>query len=97
MIINKPQIGELWMQVRDRKKLATILAIQEKTHRDVAHAAGWKSHSIVGRIIRGEVTTVEPERALRIAEYLGVPVDDLFIVRVTTQPVQADHARSVAS
>lgn len=68
----------------DRKKLAKLMLIQEKTHRDVAHAAGWSSHSYVGRLLSGEVNTLRPEAALRIAKFLGVGVDDLFVTRVST-------------
>lgn len=71
------------MQLRDRKRLATLMLIQEKSQREVANAAGWSSHSYLGRLIRGEVDTLEPEPALRIARYLGVGVDDLFMVRVS--------------
>jgi transcriptional regulator with XRE-family HTH domain len=73
------------MQVRDRKKIARLMVIQDATQVDVAGAAGWNSHSIVGRILRGEVTTVTPERAIRIANFFQVPVDDLFVTRVSTQ------------
>lgn len=77
--------GELWMHLRDHKKLASILVIQDVTHRQLAQAAGWKSHSYVGRLTRGEVKSLEPEAALRIAKFLGLPVDDLFLIKMSTQ------------
>lgn len=77
------------MQVKDRKKIARLMVIQEATQEDVQRAAGWKSHSIVGRILRGEVTTVTPERAVAIADFFQVPLDDLFITRVSTPASQS--------
>lgn len=42
--------------------------------------------------MRGEVDTLDPEPALRIARYLGVGVDDLFMPRLSS-----DTAPSVTS
>lgn len=74
---------EVWMQLKDRKQLAKLMVIQNVSQRDLAKAAGWKTHSYLGRLMRGEVTTLEPEPALRIAKFLGVGVDDLFLTRVS--------------
>lgn len=79
-------IGELWMLLRDHKKLARLMVIQEVSQRQLAAAAGWKSHSYLGRLLRGKVKSLEPEAALRIAEYLRVPVDDLFAIKVSKIP-----------
>lgn len=68
--------GDLWMLVRDHKKLARLLVIQEISHRQLASALGWRSHSYVGRLVRGEIRSLDPEAALRIAKILQVPVDD---------------------
>lgn len=81
------------MRLRDRRKLATILIVQDVSHRRLAEAAGWRSHSIVGRLLRGELTTVEPKRALRIARFLGLPVEDLFAVQVTGETGQTDQRK----
>ena len=82
------------MQVKDRKKMARLMVIQEATQEDVQRAAGWKSHSIVGRILRGEVTTVTPERAVAIADFLRVPLDDLFVTRVSTHASQSGASKA---
>lgn len=79
-------IGELWMLLRDHKKLAKLMVIQEVSQRQLAAAAGYKSHAYMGRLLRGEVKSLEPEAALRIAEYLGMPVDDLFAIKVSRNP-----------
>lgn len=75
---------EVWMQLKDRKQLAKLMVIQGASQRDVAKAAGWKTHSYLGRLLRGEARTLEPEPALRIANFFGVGVDDLFLTRVSS-------------
>lgn len=71
------------MQLRDRKKLARLMVIQGISQRKLAQAAGWESHTFLGRLLRGQVTTCKPEAAVRIAQTLGVPVDDLFLTRMS--------------
>lgn len=85
--------GEIFMVLRDRKRLATLMVIQEVSQRDLAKAAGWSSHSYVGRLLRGEVKTLEPEPALRIANHLRVAVDDLFLVKVTSVSGRLDPVK----
>lgn len=80
--------GDLWMLIRDHKKLARLLVIQEISHRDLARALGWKSHSYVGRIVRGKVRSLDPEAALRIAKILQTPFDDLFAIKVSSEDGQ---------
>lgn len=70
------------MELRDRKKLARLMVVQEVSQRELAAAAGWKSHSYLGRLMRGDVKTLETDPALRIAHYLQVGVEDLFLTRV---------------
>lgn len=68
------------------QKLAKLMVIQDVSHRKLAVAAGWKSHSYVSRLLRGEARTLDVEPALRIAAFLGVGVDDLFLTKVTSNP-----------
>ena len=75
-------LGEVYMEVRDRKKLARLMIVQDETQRSLSAAAGWKSHSYLGRLLRGEVKTLDTDAAIRIAHKLRVPIDDLFITRV---------------
>ena len=85
-------LPELFMKLTDRKRLAKLMLIQGVSQREVATAAGWKSHSYLGRLLRGDVDTLEPEPALRIARFLGVGVDDLFMPRLSTDTAQS-HQR----
>ena len=83
------------MQIRDLKMLQKLMVIQGVSQRHLATAAGYRSHAYMGRILRGEVNTLEPEAAVRIAHFFRVGVDDLFLVRVSTrsgEPVRSDVA-----
>jgi len=55
------------------------MLIQRTSQANVARAAGWGSHTSVGRLLRGEWTHVKDDQAQAIAEHLGVEVDDLFM------------------
>jgi transcriptional regulator with XRE-family HTH domain len=80
------------MKLIDRKRLAKLMAIQGVSARQLAKAAGWKSHSYMNRLLKGTVSSLEPEPAVRIARHLGVGVDDLFMPRLSTDT--AHNAKS---
>ena len=67
------------MILKDRRKLAKLMVIEGLTHRDLARVAGYRAHSHVSRLVRGEVDTLSTDAALRIAHRLGVAVDALFL------------------
>lgn len=69
------------MQLINLKRLKTLMVVQEVSQRELATAAGYKSHAYMGRLLRGEVDTLDKDAALRVALYLGVGVDDLFVLR----------------
>lgn len=77
------------MRLTDRKKLQKLMVIQDVTQRELAQAAGWRSHSYLGRLLRGTVDTLDVEPAVRIAKYLGVGTDDLFVARVSSDSRQS--------
>lgn len=79
------------MILKDRRKLAKLMAIDELTHRDLAQVAGYRAHSHVSRLLRGEVDTLSSDAALRIADRLGVAVDDLFLPVASRNPEQPVH------
>jgi transcriptional regulator with XRE-family HTH domain len=78
------------MVLTDRKKLAKLMLIQGVSGRQLAAAAGYRSHTYLQRLLRGEVTTLDVDPAVRIALFLGVGVDDLFVART-----DSDAGRSV--
>lgn len=71
------------MILQDRKRLAKLMVIQGVSQRRLSQAAGWRSHSYLGRLLRGEVRSLDTEAATRIACTLGVGVDDLFLARMS--------------
>lgn len=72
------------MELIDSKKLRKLMVIQDVSQRELAIAAGYKTHSYLGRLLRGDVKTLNTDPALRIAHYLGVPSDDLFLTKMST-------------
>ena len=83
---------EAWMILKDRIRLATLMTINNVRQRELAEAAGWKSHGHVGNLLRGTKRTVTPASAIRIADRLGVSVEDLFTPRASTK--RAPHVRT---
>lgn len=74
---------EAWVVLRSGRALQKLMILQNVSHRQLAAAAGWRSHSYVGRLINGSAKSVEVASAVRIAERLSVRVDDLFLVRAS--------------
>lgn len=90
-------LPELWMILKDPKQLAKLMAIQGVSARTLARKAGWGSHSYMNRLLGGQVKTLKTDPALRIAHYLGVGVDDLFMVAASTDGAHsAAQERTVA-
>lgn len=75
---------DVYMKLEDPRKLARIIAIEGVSMRSVARAAGWSSHTYLQRLLRGEVNTLRPEPAMRIAAYLHVAVDDIFVAKLSS-------------
>jgi hypothetical protein len=82
------------MKLKDRKRLARLIEIQEVSKRAVARAAGWKSHTYLLRLLDGRATTCEPIPAMRIAAFLQVDVGDLFLSKVTSVDGRSDQERA---
>lgn len=72
------------MEIKSLKRLRTLMEINEVSQRQLAIAAGYKSHAYMGRILRGEVKTMDGDAALRLAAFFKVAVDDLFLIRVSS-------------
>lgn len=76
--------GRVRMLVRDPGRIVVLMALTRVSTRQLAQDAGWRSHTYLLRVLSGEVRSVQAEPAMRIAEVLGVSVDDLFLPWVTT-------------
>lgn len=78
------------MKVLDPKKIVKLMVIQGVTQRELAEVAwGVKNHSYLGRILRGEIKSIRSDPAIRIAAYLGVGMDDLFVAKVSSESAQS--------
>lgn len=87
---------EVWMLVKNPKTIARLMIVQNVSQRKLAKKAGYKSHAYMGRILRGEVKTLDPAAAVRIAKFLGVGVDDLFLVRTSSDDGHNGHREGAA-
>jgi transcriptional regulator with XRE-family HTH domain len=85
------------MRVIDPKRILKLMAIQDVSARTLAEEVGYSSHSYITRILRGEITTVTPERAARIARFFGVGIDDLFVGRLSTDAGRVDKRKEPAA
>lgn len=88
-ITRNQRITEVWMQVIDHKRIGKLMVIQDISGRQMSTMVGWSSHTYMQRILRGEIRSVDPEVAVKIAAILGVGVDDLFLPRVSTDTAQS--------
>lgn len=91
------QLGVIWMELRDRKKLARLMIVQDVSQRQLAKAAGWRSHSYLGRLLKGTAKNLDTTPALRIAHFLQVGVEDLFLTRVDNETAHDDKRKGQAA
>lgn len=87
----------MYLPEDSRVKLLKLMTIQGVSGRELAtKGAGWKSHTYMQKLLRGEKRTLDTAPAVAIAHYLGVGVDDLFLTKATRDAGQS-HARRRAS
>jgi transcriptional regulator with XRE-family HTH domain len=79
------------VRLHNLRGLRTLLVVRDVSQRQLAHAAGYRSHAYVGRIVRGEVDTLEPEAARAIAAYLQVDLGFLFEPRSSGEAARHEH------
>lgn len=71
------------MKVKDAELLRRLMESKGFTARQMSRDLGWSSHSYMNRILTGKVTTVTPDSAMKIAYLLQIPVDLIFVPRVS--------------
>lgn len=82
------------MELRNLKKLKMLMELNDLSTRDLAEIAGYKSHTHIARVLRGEYKTLPPDRALRIVAFFKQGVDDLFFVRVSNDTGENDRSNA---
>lgn len=83
------KLPEIWMELRDRTLLAELMETHNVSARQMSREVGWKSHTYMQRLLRGQAKNVEPVAAARIAYRLKVPFNLLFATRVSGEPAQS--------
>lgn len=71
---------EVWMRLKNRQLLLNMMDRRGVSTRRLSLAVGYKSHAYLARLLRGEINTLPTGRALLIAHYFQVGVDDLFVL-----------------
>ena len=89
-----PTITEFWMELKDHTLLAELMETKRISARTLARDAGWKSHTYLQRLLRGEVRTLKAEPAARIAYRLEVPFSLLFVGRASEDSGQSERRKS---
>lgn len=76
------------MELIEPKKLAKLMVIQGISQRQLAEDIGWRSHTFIARLLKGEAKSLSPEPAIKIALRLQVGIDDLFLAK-TSNDIEA--------
>lgn len=85
------------MELRSLKMLRKLMLIHDDmSGRDLAQIAGYKSHTYIARVLRGEYKVIGNDHALRIAAHFKVGVDDLFLVRTSSHTEHIDQAKAAS-
>lgn len=71
------------MKIKDADLLRRLMEAKGYSARRLSREMGWDSHSYMNRILAGRVGTVTPDAAVKIAYLLQVPVDLVFVPRVS--------------
>lgn len=82
-------ITEIWMEVRDLTLLLELMETKKISARALARDAGWKSHTYLQRLLRGEEKTLKAEPAARIAYRLEVPFNLLFVTHASDKSARS--------
>ncbi|WP_158548183.1 helix-turn-helix domain-containing protein [Desertihabitans brevis] len=87
------------MQVRREapRRIKGTLMIKGRSQRWLAQQCGFESHSYIGRILAGKVTTVTADTAVKLAAVLEIPLDDLFVPKVSSTSYRSGKQREVAA
>ncbi|WP_370291529.1 helix-turn-helix domain-containing protein [Nocardioides sp.] len=95
MGINNHPITELYMLVKDADLIRRLMESKGLTARRISRDMGWSSHSYLNRVLNGQVRSVTPDAAVKLAYLLQVPVDLIFVPRVSGDTRQ--NVRRMAS
>lgn len=81
------------MVLKDRKMLGRLIALQDWSIRSLAKSSGFRSHSYLNRLVLGQVSTCSAERAVALCANLQVPLDSLFLTKMSSDQERVSTAR----
>ena len=90
MAVTHP-ITELYMLVKDADLIRRLMESKKVSARQISRDMGWTSHSYLNRILAGKVRSVSPDAAVKLAYLLQVPVDLIFVPRVSGETRQNER------
>lgn len=73
----------------DPERLRARIKAKGFTLRSFSHEVGWSSHGYLNKLLAGEAKTMRTDPALRMAYLLDLPLDVLFVTRVSTNSAPA--------
>jgi transcriptional regulator with XRE-family HTH domain len=78
-----------WMRLRSSDTLRALMAQSDMSFKDLADYVGC-SKGFISHLLAGRRTSCKPETARRIAGVLHVPVDVLFMPKLSTSSTPVD-------
>lgn len=84
------------MKLRDPRVLAKLMAIQGVSYRRLAHEVGYPNHSVVRRLVTGQLHSVADDKAAKMAAVFDVAVDALFLSEPSTKTAHISHKKEAA-
>lgn len=82
------------MLVKDPDLLRRLMEAKGLSSREISRQMGWGSHSYFNRVLAGRVPSVTTDAAVKIAYLLQVPVDLIFVARVSGDSRQVVQRRA---
>lgn len=85
-----------WMKLQSGEILRAFMRQRGISERTLARYAGC-SRAFIGHLLHERRTTCTPELAVKIAEALSVPVEGLFMPRMSNGSTQKARSRGAAA
>lgn len=79
------------LKLLSRTRLLKLMTISGVSQRDLAAAAGYASHTHIGRLLKGSTDRLPVDKAEAVAEYLDVPLGALFDLEGSSVTGQIDQ------
>lgn len=88
-------LPECWMEIKDLEFFRDKIDDSPLNRRQIAALVGWRSHSYLNKLYKGDAKTLKVEPAVRMAKVLGARIDHLFVTKVSDVPAQNDKRKAM--